>query len=137
MKSVGRFASGSRRFRAGRSVRLRQLRYNPNMRFTHRLALLAVVLLSAVELRAQNSPWFEARSAHFLLFTDTSAAKGRQLLADFESRVAELEKAFGAVPARQFPIEVFLFKKAEDFTEAVPMAEATEKTEKAAYLFRG
>jgi len=105
------------------------------MRFTHRLALLAVVLLSTGELRAQNSPWFEARSAHFLLFTDTSAAKGRQLLTDFESRVAELEKAFGAIPPRQFPIEVFLFKKPEDFTEVVPVAQAT--IEKTAYLFRG
>ena len=43
---------------------------------------------------------------------------------------------FGAIPARQFPIEVFVFKKTEDFTEIVTAGhDAT--IEKSAYLFKG
>src|SRR5262245_20644950 len=93
------------------------------MRFTKGLMRTALALgLFAAGLHAQNPQWFELRSDHFLLFTDTSAQKGRQLLTDLESRVSALERAFGAVPQRQFPVEVFLFKRAEDFTEVIPAA---------------
>src|SRR5262245_4399047 len=98
--------------------------YNQTMRFMASLVCVVLLFLTAVPLGAQEQQWFEARSDHFLLFTDTSAAKGRQLLTDLESRVSTLQSALGAIPQRQFPIEVFLFKKAEDFQEAAPMPTA-------------
>src|SRR5262249_53397409 len=75
-------------------------------------------------------------SDHFLLFTDTSAAKARQLLGDFESRVSALAQAAGEIPQRQFPVEVFLFKKSEDFMEVVPVAKDAT-IDKSAYLLKG
>src|SRR5437879_13430888 len=76
-------------------------------------------------------------SEHFLLFTDTNEAKGRRLISDFENRVAALSQAFGKVPARQFPIEIFLFNNEQDFIEALPHAEGEEQLRKSAYLLRG
>src|SRR5437867_4176242 len=107
-----------------------------NMPFIRKFVWPAVLFLSVLQLHAQNPQWFEVRSAHFLLFTDTSAAKGRQLLTDFESRVSALESTLGTLPPRQFPIEIFLFKKAEDFTEVVT-AGRDATIDKSAYLFKG
>jgi|GEM_PF-2149507 len=90
------------------------------MRFIQRFIVLAVVCAAAHSAYAQDAQWFEARSKNFLLLTDASAAKARQVLTDFEARVAAFESAFGPLPLRQFPIEVFVFKKSEDFIEAVP-----------------
>src|SRR5215831_265043 len=69
---------------------------------------------------AKDTKWFEVSSDHFLLFTDTTEMKGRRLLTDLEGRVSAFSEAFGRVPPRQFPIEVFLFKEEQDFIEAIP-----------------
>ncbi len=79
----------------------------------------------------------EVSSEHFLLFTDTNEAKGRRLISDFENRVAAFSQAFGKVPARQFPIEIFLFNNEQDFIEALPHGQGEEQLKKAAYLLRG
>src|SRR5215470_15907656 len=94
--------------------------YNSNMRFRVILMGFLFALTAAPSLPAKDSKWFEVSSDHFLLFTDTNEMKGRRLVADFESRVAAFAQAFGPVPTRQFPIEVFLFKEETDFLEAVP-----------------
>ena len=102
---------------------------------------LALLLLSLLipALHAKDPKWFEVSSEHFLLFTDTNEAKGRRLISDFENRVAAFSQAFGKVPARQFPIEIFLFNNEQDFIEALPHAqgEGEEQLKKAAYLLRG
>ena len=77
--------------------------------------LMALILLSP-----KDPKWFEVSSDHFLLFTDTNEMKGRRLLTDLENRVAAFSRAFGQVPPRQYPIEVFLFKENQDFIEALP-----------------
>jgi len=41
------------------------------------------------------------------------------------------------VPARQFPIEIFLFNNEQDFIEALPHAQGEEQLKKAAYLLGG
>src|SRR5262245_48555297 len=112
-------------------------------------------LANAPSMPAKDSKWFEVSSDHFLLFTDTNEMKGRRLVTDFETRVAAFSQAFGAVPARQFPIEIFLFKEEADFREAVPRVQPQpaaqnqtnplnppaprpeERMNKAAYLLRG
>jgi TonB family protein len=107
------------------------------MRYIYRFACVAALLLFARQLaQAQNAPWFEVQSDHFRLFTDTSAAKGRQLLTDFEARVSALEKVLGPVPQRQFPVEVFLFKNTADFMEVGPTGHDVT-IDKSAYLFKG
>jgi TonB family protein len=100
------------------------------------LRLISVALFAMTGLgsfaTAAEPQWIEGRSPHFLLLTDTSEAKGRRLLEDLEGRVKALADVVGAIPERQFPIEVFLFEKGPDFIEvtgAEPM--------KSAYLFRG
>jgi len=100
---------------------------------------LALLLLSLLipALHAKDPKWFEVSSQHFLLFTDTNEAKGRRLISDFENRVAAFSQAFGKVPARQFPIEIFLFNNEQDFIEALPHAQGEEQLKKAAYLLRG
>ena len=100
------------------------------------LALLLLSMLIPV-LHAKDPKWFEVSSEHFLLFTDTNEAKGRRLISDFENRVAAFSQAFGKVPARQFPIEIFLFNNEQDFIEALPHAQGEEQLRKAAYLLRG
>jgi TonB family protein len=69
---------------------------------------------------AKDTKWLEVSSDHFLLYTDTTEMKGRRLLTDLEGRVSAFSEAFGRVPPRQFPIEVFLFKEEQDFIEAIP-----------------
>ena len=100
------------------------------------LALLLLSMLIPV-LQAKDPKWFEVSSEHFLLFTDTNEAKGRRLISDFENRVAAFSQAFGKVPARQFPIEIFLFNNEQDFIEALPHGQGEEQLKKAAYLLRG
>ena len=87
--------------------------------------------------QAKETKWFEFSSEHFLLFTDTNEAKGRRLISDFENRVAAFSQAFGKVPSRQFPLEVFLFNSEQDFIEALPHAKGEEELRKSAYLLRG
>ena len=105
----------------------------------YRVLALALLLLSMLipVLHAKDPKWFEVSSEHFLLFTDTNEAKGRRLISDFENRVAAFSQAFGKVPARQFPIEIFLFNNEQDFIEALPHAQGEEQLKKAAYLLRG
>jgi len=100
------------------------------------LALLLLSMLIPV-LQAKDPKWFEVSSEHFLLFTDTNEAKGRRLISDFENRVAAFSQAFGRVPARQFPVEIFLVNNEQDFIEALPHAQGEEQLKKAAYLLRG
>src|SRR5438128_644567 len=100
------------------------------------LALLLLYMLIPV-LHAKDPKWFEVSSEHFLLFTDTNEAKGRRLISDFENRVAALSQAFGKVPPRQFPIEIFLFNNEQDFIEALPHAQGEEELKKSAYWLRG
>jgi TonB family protein len=95
--------------------------------------LCAVLAAAAL---AQGDKWFEASSEHFLLYTDTSEAKAQRLLADFEGRVSAFSAAFGPLRPRQFPIEVFLFKRSEDFVGAIPGG-GTVQVERAAYLIHG
>src|SRR5438094_4400023 len=98
---------------------------------------LTLFLLRVPALQAKDAKWFEMSSEHFLLFTDINEAKGRRLISDFENRVAALSQAFGKVPARQFPIEIFLFNNEQDFIEALPHAQGEEQLRKSAYLLRG
>src|SRR5215469_14170340 len=86
--------------------------------------LMLYVLLMLVLMSPKEAKWFEVSSDHFLLYTDTSEMKGRRLLADLENRVDAFSQAFGKVPPRQFPIEVFLFKEDQDFYEALPPVKA-------------
>src|SRR5262245_48561533 len=90
---------------------------------------------------AKDPPkWFEVSSEHFLLFTDTSEAKGRRLVSDFENRVAALSQALGKVPDRQFPIEIFMFNEETDLVETLPRVqgvEAENQLRKNAHLLRG
>src|SRR5262247_1872364 len=86
------------------------------------LLVLAMPVLSA----AKDVKWFEVSSEHFLLFTDTNEMKGRRLVSDLETRIATFSEAFGKVPPRQFPIEIFLFKEEMDFIEALPRVQPTQ-----------
>jgi TonB family protein len=101
---------------------------------------LLCVLTQAATLSAKDVKWLEVSSEHFLLFTDTNETKGRRLVADFENRIATFSQAFGKLPPRQFPIEIFLFNEEQDFNEALPRLQGPESEKqpgKAAYLLRG
>ncbi len=103
-----------------------------------RYLVALVALVAAISpLAAKDEKWFELSSEHFLLFTDAGEAKGRRLLADFENRVAAFGLAFGKVPRRQLPIEIFLFNSEPDYIEALPRARGEEQLTKSAYLLRG
>jgi TonB family protein len=107
-----------------------------------RFRLLFAVLLFAVSapVRAADPVWIQLTSQNFTLFTDTTEAKGRRLLEDFEGRLASLGTVLGEIPQRQFPIEVFLFSKREEFLETAPRPtgpDAPLEFEKSAYLLRG
>src|SRR6185295_11184336 len=84
------------------------------------IACAFLFLVLPLRSQAENVRWFEVKSANFLLFTDTSEAKGRRLVTDLEQRVASFQTAFGSVPKRQFPIEIFLFRQSEDFLMSAP-----------------
>jgi TonB family protein len=107
-----------------------------------RFTLACAVLLLAVSgpARAADPVWIQVTSPNFTLFTDTTEAKGRRLLEDFEGRLASLGSVLGKIPKRQFPIEVFLFSKREEFLETAPKPtgpDAPLEFEKSAYLLRG
>src|SRR5439155_25347219 len=106
------------------------------MRYCLILCALLFALLPRRPAMAKDEKWFELSSEHFLLFTDTSEAKGRRLLADFENRVTAFSQTFGKVPPRQLPIEIFVFNKEQDFIEALPRVQGTQKLDKSAYLVR-
>jgi len=104
------------------------------------LFVLLFVLAQRPLLRAKDPKWFQVSSDHCLLFTDTNEMKGRRLVTDFENRIAMFSQAFGKVPPRQFPIEIFLFSQEQDFTEALPRVqgpEAENQLRKNAYFLRG
>src|SRR5712691_5487075 len=98
------------------------------MRFRVTFLALLYALAQAPSLHAKDAKWFEVSSEHFLLFTDTSEMKGRRLAADFENRIDAFSQAFGKVPARQFPIEIFLFKEETDFNDVLPRVKAAQDT---------
>lgn len=102
-----------------------------------RAILVTLAVLFATVVHAKDEKWFEVSSPHFLLFTDAGEAKGRRLVSDFENRVAALGLAFGKVPARPFPIEIFLFNNEPDYIEALPRGQGEEQLAKSAYLLRG
>jgi len=102
--------------------------------------VLAFVFAIPALLPAKDPKWIEVSSDHFLLFTDTNEMKGRRLVSDFENRVAAFSEAFGKVPPRQFPIEIFLFNQEPDFIEILPRVQgqqAENQLRKNAYLLRG
>src|SRR5215831_4785713 len=90
------------------------------MRYRVLLPALVFMFVLSPRMRAKDTKWFEVSSDHFLLFTDTTEMKGRRLVSDFEARIAAFSQAFGKLPPRQFPIEIFLFKEEQDFIEAIP-----------------
>src|SRR2546428_3938918 len=107
------------------------------MRYRAILVGLLLILGQAM-LLAKDEKWFELSSEHFLLFTDAGEAKGRRLLVDFENRVSVFSQAFGKVPPRQFPIEIFLFKNEPDYVETLPRTQGQEVVSiKSAYLLHG
>src|SRR6516162_4382898 len=121
-------------------IPITQVRYNRWMRFRVIFAAFVCVFLLTPSLPAKDSKWFEVSSDHFLLFTDTNEMKGRRLVSDFENRVEAFVQAFGKVPGRQFPIEIFLFSQEQDFIEAIPHVQgpdAEKQLYKNAYLLRG
>jgi TonB family protein len=102
--------------------------------------VLLFILVQSAPLPAEDAKWFELSSDHFLLFTDTSEAKGRRLVTDFENRISTLEQVFGKLPARPLPIEIFLFDQEQDIIDTLPRVqgpEAEKQFSKAAHLLRG
>jgi len=99
-----------------------------------------LLLAVSAPVRAADPVWIHLTSQNFTLFTDTTEPKGRRLLEDFEGRLASFGSAVGAIPQRQFPIEVFLFSKREEFLETAPRPtgpDAPQEFDKSAYLLRG
>ena len=107
------------------------------MRNRRILFLVLFLILGAHSLRAQDGKWLELSSEHFQLFTDTDQTKGQRLLTDLETRIAAFSQAFGEVPQRQFPIEIFIFDNDPEYTEAAPRPQGEEKLNKSAYVLRG
>lgn len=107
----------------------------PGMRC--RAIIWFLMFLMVGPLWGKDEKWFELSSEHFLLFTDAGEAKGLRLISDFENRVAAFELAFGMVPRRQFPIEIFLFNNEPDYIEASPRTKGEERLTKSGYLLRG
>src|SRR5688572_3637317 len=107
------------------------------MHLRHRFGYVVVALTLSLSLRAADPVWWQVRSQNFILFTDTSEAKGIRLLTDLEARHAELADVFGGIPPRPFSVEVFLFEKAADFSETIPKVPAGTEFNKSAYLVRG
>ena len=88
------------------------------MRIRFRFWCVAVLLALTAPVRGADPVWIQINSLNFVLYTDTTEVKGRRLLEDFEGRLAALGTVLGEIPRRQFPIEVFLFSKKEEFLEA-------------------
>src|SRR5688572_235641 len=100
------------------------------------LILLCVFPLQAQAQETNDARWFEVSSPNFVLFTDTSEAKGRRLLTDFEGRIGAFTAVFGPLPQRQFPIHIFLLNRTEDFVAGVPIG-GTATIDKSAYVQKG
>jgi TonB family protein len=96
------------------------LAYNQAMHSVRTFVCAFVFLVLPLRSQAQNVHWFEIKSGNFILFTDTSESKGRRLVTDLEQRIATFQTVFGAVPKRQFPVEILLFKQNEDFLSSAP-----------------
>jgi len=77
-----------------------------------------LLFLIRMPVYAKETKWFQMSSEHFLLFTDTSEAKGGRLISDLEGRAVRLSEVLGKIPPRSFPIEVFLFNNEQDFIDA-------------------
>jgi len=110
------------------------------MRFPSHWFAAAFLLLAGAPVRAADPVWIEVTSPNFRLFTDTNEQKGRRLVEDFERRLASLSAVLGEIPQRQFPVEILLFDRREDFLEAAPKPTgegAPPEFDKSAYLLRG
>lgn len=110
------------------------------MLFRLKWVAVVLVLLASASVRAADPVWIEVSSPHFILFTDTTELKGRRVLEDFERRLVSLSAVLGPIPARQFPVEILLFSKKEEFLEAAPKPTGTDappEFDKSAYLWRG
>src|SRR4051812_29034670 len=99
--------------------------------------ILFVMILQSLALSAKDPVWLEVSSDHFVLFTDADQTKAQRVLADLETRISALAEAFGNIPARQFPVEIFIFKTDQDFVDAAPKPQPEEKLNKSAYVLRG
>ena len=98
---------------------------------------LILILLQGLRLFAKDPTWLELSSEHFVLFTDIDQAKAQRFLVDLETRASTFEQAFGKIPTRQFPIEIFIFNNDQDFIDAAPKPKPEEKLTKSAYVLRG
>ena len=110
------------------------------MRIRFIVGCAALLLALSLQLQGADPAWIQVNSRNFVLYTDTTEIKGRRLLEDFEGRLAALGSALGEVPQRQFPVEVFLFSKKEEFLESAPRPTGPEgggEFVKSAYLWRG
>jgi TonB family protein len=110
------------------------------MRIRFTLACAVLMLAVSAPAWAADPVWIQVTSRNFTLFTDTTEAKGRRLLEDFEVRLASLGSVLGEIPQRQFPVEIFLFSKREEFLETAPKPtgpDAPLEFEKSGYLLRG
>jgi TonB family protein len=111
------------------------------MRIRFGLFCAAALLVLSAPVRGADPVWIQLTSRNFVVYTDTTEIKGRRLLEDFEGRLAALSTVLGGVPQRQFPVEVFLFSKKEEFSEAIPPAakgiDGPIEFDKGAYLWRG
>ena len=110
------------------------------MRIRSSLGCAALLVTLSLQVRGADPVWIQVNSKNFVLYTDTTEIKGRRLLEDFEGRLAALGSALGGIPERQFPVEVFLFSKKEEFLEAAPRppgSDAGGEFVKSAYLWRG
>src|SRR5215510_698485 len=87
---------------------------------------LILILLQGLRLYAKDPTWLELSSEHFILFTDTDQTKAQRLLSDLETRASVFAQVFGKIPARQFPIEIFIFNNEQDFIDAAPKPQPEE-----------
>src|SRR5438045_3492926 len=99
--------------------------------------ILVLIFLQGLTLSAKDPTWLELSSEHFVLFTDADQIKAQRVLTDLETRISAFAEAFGKIPSRQFPIEIFIFNTDQDYLDAAPKPQGEEKLNKAAYVVRG
>jgi TonB family protein len=99
--------------------------------------ILIFIAINGLRLSAKDPTWLELSSEHFVLFTDSDQAKAQRVLTDLETRAAVFAQAFGNIPARQFPIEIFILNNEQDFVDSAPRPQPEEKLNKSAYVLRG
>src|SRR2546430_11294905 len=80
--------------------------------------ILVFILLQGLTVSAKEPVWLELSSEHFVLFTETDQTKAQRVLTDLETRASAFAQAFGKIPTRQFPIEIFIFNTDQDFLDA-------------------